>query len=29
MVCFIYFALIIQAPTKPEGEPMIPFVAMV
>jgi hypothetical protein len=28
MVCFIYFALIIQAPTKPRGEPKIPLVAM-
>jgi hypothetical protein len=28
MICFIYFAQIIQAPTKPKGEPMIPFVAM-
>jgi hypothetical protein len=27
-VCFIYFALIIQAPTKPKGEPMIPLEAM-
>jgi hypothetical protein len=26
--CFIYFVLIIQAPTKPKGEPMIHFVAM-
>jgi hypothetical protein len=28
MACFDYFALIIQAPTKPKGEPMIYFVAM-
>jgi hypothetical protein len=28
MVYFIYFAQIIQAPTKSKGEPMIPFVAM-
>jgi hypothetical protein len=28
MVCFIYFLQIIQAPTKPKGEPMTPFVAM-
>jgi hypothetical protein len=27
-VCFVYFALIIQMPTKPKGEPMIPLVAM-
>jgi hypothetical protein len=28
MACFVYFALIIQAPTKPKGEPMIPLAAM-
>jgi hypothetical protein len=28
MISFIYFALIIQAPTKPRGEPKIPLVAM-
>jgi hypothetical protein len=28
MICFIYFAQIIQAPTKSKGELMIPFVAM-
>jgi Mn2+/Fe2+ NRAMP family transporter len=28
IVCFVYFALIIQALTKPKGEPMIQFVAM-
>jgi hypothetical protein len=28
MVYFVYFLQIIQAPTKPKGEPMTPFVAM-
>jgi hypothetical protein len=28
MVSFVYFVLIIQAPRKPKGEPMIQFVAM-
>jgi hypothetical protein len=28
MACFVYFALIIQASTKPKDEPMIHFVSM-
>jgi hypothetical protein len=28
MACFVYLALIIQVPTKPKGEPMIPLAAM-